>query len=109
MTVRIDKTKHYYHNCFQDSSHVQKPDKTEKRDPTLMTKFFLESGLAIKPDFNNCELSIGLRHKSHPSYMNVQLSPAALQFIISQYLHQTPAQIYRDLQTYGILDVEKAA
>ena len=75
----------------------------------MMTRFPCDSKLAIKTNFNNRELSISLQHKYHSSYVNIQLSIAALQFIISRCQHQTPAEIYRDLKTSDIPDVEKIA
>lgn len=80
-----------------------------KRDRSTMIRFPCDSRLAIKSNFNNRELSISLRHNYHSSYTDIQPSSAVLQFIISRCQHQTPAEIFRDLKTSDVPDVEKIA
>jgi hypothetical protein len=74
-----------------------------------MERFQCKSKLRLRPSLEDRTLTVILYHLHHTPYVNIHLSPAALEFISARVSAHTPSEIFRDLLASGIPGVEYAA
>ncbi|KAL5611712.1 uncharacterized protein BROUX77_001868 [Berkeleyomyces rouxiae] len=71
-----------------------------------MQRFACESNLHFKVDFGSRHLLLQFKHKHHPPYLDIQLSPEALVFIAERVASQPPSEIYHDLVAQKVAGFE---
>lgn len=72
-----------------------------------MDRFHCNNLLLLEPCLERRTLSLSIYHMHHSVYFDIQLSPAALEFVSQRVSAFTPAEIYHDLQASDLPRQEK--
>lgn len=99
----------YYYYCSQDLSVKPEAKEIAKRDRRQMDRFPCAGRLNFRIDLHDRLLNLRLSHSYHIKYTDIQLSPAILSFISARCNTKTPVEIYRELQSSGLKDVDEVA
>lgn len=99
----------YQYYCCQDSSKEEESVAEGKRDTRQAERFQCESKLVLRPSLEDRTLSISLHHLYHIPYVDIHLSPAALEFINTRVSAHTPSEIYQALLVSGIPGIQHVA
>ena len=92
----------YEYYCSQDSSRDVGSTGKGKRDARRMERFQCKSKLRLRPCLEDRTLTITLYHLHHAPYVDIQLSPAVLEFVQEHISTSTPSEIYRSLLASNI-------
>lgn len=106
--AKKEKVTYYYH-CSQDLSVKSEAKEIVKRDRRQMDRFPCEGRLNFRIDLPNRILNLRLSHSYHKKYTDVHMWPEILAFISTRCLTKTPVEIYRELQSSGLRNVDEVA